>query len=91
MNQFIQTIILSFIIIYLIDKLITYFRDTYTTKKTKDMVGFHIKKYQSIMDKMIESKNDPTSVSNTISEQELSYMNDELESVLRTELDSLSQ
>ena len=49
MTQLIQTIFFSIIIVYLLDHLLTYFRDTYTTKKTKDVVGFHIKKYQSIV------------------------------------------
>ena len=38
------------LIIYLVDQLIHYLRDTYTTKKTKDIVGYQIKKYQNLMD-----------------------------------------
>jgi predicted Holliday junction resolvase-like endonuclease len=43
------TIILCFIIIFLIDKLIHYLKDNYTTKKTKDIVGIHIQKYQNLI------------------------------------------
>ena len=88
MNQILQTIIISIIIVYLLDSLINYFRDSYTTKKTKDVVGFHIKKYQSIMDHMYEESLYKIPVNNSISDQELWNMNEELESLLRTELDN---
>jgi len=87
MTQLIQTIFFSIIIVYLLDHLLTYFRDTYTTKKTKDVVGFHIKKYQSIVDEMRGSSYDNTSSNtNTLSKQELLSMNEELESLLQLEL-----
>jgi len=87
MTQLIQTIFFSIIIVYLLDHLLTYFRDTYTTKKTKDVVGFHIKKYQSIVDEMHGSSYDNTSSNtNTLSKQELLSMNEELESLLQLEL-----
>ena len=88
MSNILQTIFFSIIIIYLLDSLIKYFRDTYTTKKTKDVVGFHIKKYQSILDQMQDKKqnsvDEPSSVK--LSEDELLYMNEELESLIQTEL-----
>jgi len=49
------TIIASLLIIFIIDNLVNYFKDTYTTKKTKDVVGFHIQKYQTIMDELQET------------------------------------
>ena len=91
MTQLIQTIFFSIIIVYLLDYLLTYFRDTYTTKKTKDVVGVHIKKYQSIVDEMRGSSYDNTNSTmnnvNTLSKQELLSMNEELESLLHLELD----
>ena len=88
MSNILQTIFFSIIIIYLLDCLIKYFRDTYTTKKTKDVVGFHIKKYQSILDQINDKKhngsNEPSSVK--LSDDELLYMNEELESLIQTEL-----
>jgi hypothetical protein len=88
MSNILQTIFFSIIIIYLLDCLIKYFRDTYTTKKTKDVVGFHIKKYQSILDQIQDKKqnsvDEPSSVK--LSEDELLYMNEELESLIQTEL-----
>jgi hypothetical protein len=53
--MWVWTIITSLLIIFIIDNLVTYFKDTYTTKKTKDVVGFHIQKYQTIMDELQET------------------------------------
>lgn len=88
MSNIPQTIFFSIIIIYLLDCLIKYFRDTYTTKKTKDVVGFHIKKYQSILDQIQDKKQIGVkeSSSEKLSEDELLYMNEELESLIQTEL-----
>ena len=90
MTQLIQTIFFSIIIVYLLDHLLTYFRDTYTTKKTKDVVGFHIKKYQSIVDEMrgssYDNANSTMNNTNMLSKQELLSMNEELESLLQLEL-----
>ena len=87
MDKIIQTIFISIVIIYILDCLIKYFRDTYTTKKTKDVVGFHIKKYQSMLDQMRDNPETETAPTSTkLSEQELIYMNEELESLLLTEL-----
>ena len=88
MSNILQTIFFSIIIIYLLDCLIKYFRDTYTTKKTKDVVGFHIKKYQSILDQIQDKKQIGVkeSSSEKLSEDELLYMNEELESLIQTEL-----
>jgi len=88
MSNLPQTIFFSIIIIYLLDCLIKYFRDTYTTKKTKDVVGFHIKKYQSILDQIQDKKQIGVkeSSSEKLSEDELLYMNEELESLIQTEL-----
>lgn len=35
--------------------LVIYFKNSYTTKKTKDVVGFHVQKYRNIMDELQES------------------------------------
>jgi hypothetical protein len=88
MSNILPTIFFSIIIIYLIDYLIKYFRDTYTTKKTKDVVGIHIKKYQSILDQIQDKKQIGVkeSSSEKLSEDELLYMNEELESLIQTEL-----
>ena len=51
----IQNIVISVIIIFLIHNLVIYFKNSYTTKKTKDVVGFHVQKYRNIMDELQES------------------------------------
>ena len=55
--SYLLTIIVSLLIIYLVDQLIQYLRDTYTTKKTKDIIGQHIHKYQSLMHEFQENNN----------------------------------
>jgi hypothetical protein len=51
----VQNIIISIIIIFLTHNLVIYFKESYTTKKTKDVVGFHIQKYKTIMDELQET------------------------------------
>jgi hypothetical protein len=53
-----QNIIISIIIIVLIHYLFNYLKDTYTTKKTKDLVKTQTDKYKIILDEMINKKND---------------------------------
>jgi len=48
-------LVASFLIIFIIDNLIHYLKNTYTTRKTKDVVNFHIQKYQNIMDEIQEN------------------------------------
>jgi len=52
-----QNIIMSIIIIILIHYLFNYLKDTYTTKKTKDLVKTQTEKYKTILDEMINKKN----------------------------------
>tara|TARA_A100001015_G_scaffold311897_3_gene416026 strand:+ start:394 stop:687 length:294 start_codon:yes stop_codon:yes gene_type:complete len=53
----ILTILISLLIIYLADTLIQYFKNTYTNKISKDVVGHHIHKYQSLMQEFQENNN----------------------------------
>jgi hypothetical protein len=53
-----QNIIISIIIIILIHYLFNYLKDTYTTKKTKDLVKSQTDKYKTILDEMMNKKND---------------------------------
>jgi len=50
-----QTTFVSILIIFIFHNLVEYFKDSYTTKKTKDVVGFHIQKYKTIMDELQET------------------------------------
>ena len=49
-----QNIIISIIIIILIHYLFNYLKDTYTTKKTKDLVKTQTEKYKAMLDEMLE-------------------------------------
>jgi len=53
-----QNIIISIIIIVLIHYLFNYLKDTYTTKKTKDLVKTQTEKYKIILDEMMNKKNE---------------------------------
>lgn len=53
-----QNIIISIIIILLIHYLFNYLKDTYTTKKTKDLVKTQTEKYKTILDEMMNKKNE---------------------------------
>jgi len=53
--SYLLTIVISLLIIYLADQLLQYLKDTYTTKKTKDLVGHHIDKYKSMMNEYQEN------------------------------------
>ena len=81
-----QNIIISIIIIILIHYLFNYLKDTYTTKKTKDLVKTQTDKYKTILDEMINKKND-------VDENMFSFnsenMQNELDSYLEQEMSVL--
>lgn len=52
----VQTIIISFILIFLVHHLITYFKQILTVPKTKDLVNSPIQKYNDMF-KIIDSNN----------------------------------
>jgi len=90
MTSIVQTIILCLFIIYLADRLLQYLKDTYTTKKTKDIVGNHIKKYQNIMDEFNEQNTKEREVVEQpvtkLTSADLISMNNELEMMIGEEL-----
>ena len=73
-------IIVSLIIIYGIHAFWNYLKDTYSTKKTKDLVGSQIQKYKKMVDEIQQNRaNIPGSPTGTIiSEKDQQSMNDEL-------------
>lgn len=85
-NSFAINIIISFIVIYFIHNLWNYLRDTYTVKKTKDLVDFQTKKYREMLDSGMNSS--PTSSDNYsspdfISEEDKEWMIQELSAILQ--------
>lgn len=56
MWNYIQTLIISIFIIFILHSLWNYIKDTYSTKKTKDLVGYQTQKYKSILEEVIQNK-----------------------------------
>ena len=56
MWNIIQTIIISITIIFIIHYLFNYFKDNFTTTKTKDLVGFQSQKYKEILEELQKTK-----------------------------------
>lgn len=89
--SYLFTIIICFLIIYLVDQLIKYLRDIYTTKKTKDIIGHQIKKYQHLMDDFHnQHHNDIETSINTdtikLTNSDLIAMNEELNSMITEDM-----
>jgi hypothetical protein len=89
-----KPVFLSILIIALLHYLVNYFKDTYTTKKTKDVIGFHVQKYKDILDqyqetqKINESATPVPSESPThfLSEQEKMAMSNDLQQFLQEQI-----
>lgn len=56
--EFILYAFSSLLIIILIHNFYIYLKNTYTTKKTKDLVVFHLNKYQDILETVKTKKNE---------------------------------
>lgn len=56
MLYIIKTAIISLLIIALLHYFWNYLKDTYTTKKTKDLVKTQTEKYKAILDEMLENR-----------------------------------
>ena len=54
-SSIIIQIIFSIFIIFIIHYFYNYIKDTYSTKKTKDIVGFQVQKYQEIIQEIQNS------------------------------------
>jgi hypothetical protein len=52
-----QNILISIIIIAIIHHLFIYFKETFTSSKTKDLVGFHETKYKNIINELKTKEN----------------------------------
>jgi hypothetical protein len=81
-----QNVIISIITIILIHYLFNYLKDTYTTKKTKDLVKTQTDKYKIILDEMINKKNE---IDENMFIFNSENMQNELDSFLEQEISSL--
>jgi uncharacterized membrane-anchored protein YitT (DUF2179 family) len=82
MLYIIKTAVISLVIIILLHYFWNYLKDTYTTKKTKDLVKTQTEKYKAILDEMLENR--PTiqdNVDNLFLQKE--NMQNELDSFLQ--------
>jgi uncharacterized protein YpmS len=83
------TITISLIIIISIHHLWNYIKDTYSERKTKDLVGFQTQKYKSILNELIENGREQAKTQEKeqiLTENDLMNMDDELTKYLEEEL-----
>jgi len=86
---FFINIIVSIFIIYIIHSLWLYLLDTYSTKKTKDIINTQVYKYKQIINELQENKLSvsPGSQSQSnIHDSELESMNDVLTKYMENEI-----
>lgn len=74
---------ISVILVFLLHSIYQYIKNTYTTKKTKDLVGFQVQKYQDILK---ELQNAPTIKPVYLSDQYKERMNAELDNLVINDL-----
>ena len=94
----IQIVILSFIFIFLVHHLITFFKNTLTTPKIKDLVNIHTEKYDAIYDvihrpssgreKEREKEKEMIELSSLLPSENTYSMKDELKSFLKKQMQS---
>ena len=56
-SSIIIQIIFSLFLIFIIHYFYNYLKNTYSTKKTKDLVGFQVQKYQEIIQELQNNNN----------------------------------
>ena len=84
LNIFI-TILISFVIIIILHYLFNMVKDSYSTKKTRDLVGSQTQKYKNIIDELLQNK------TQEISEEEKQTLDDDLTMFMNIELGEESQ
>jgi len=71
-------IFISLLFIYGIHLFWNCLKDTYSTKKTRDLVNTQVQKYKMMVDEIQQSKQVPGSQLNALTDQEKQVMDDEL-------------
>ena len=81
-------IIISLIIIYICHSIWIYVKDTYSTRKTKDLVNTQVSKYKQIIQELQENKstNQGSPISEEISKTEIENMDNLLTEFMENEL-----
>lgn len=85
MFNILKTIVVSLFLIIATHYVWNYIKDTYSEKKTKDLVGSQTQKYKSMLNELIESKKENPTLFND-DNADLFNMDDELTSHLEKEL-----
>jgi hypothetical protein len=81
------TTTISLLIIISVHYLWNYIKDTYSERKTKDLVGFQTQKYKSILSELIENgREQPNTQEQILTENDLMNMDNELTKYLQEEL-----
>lgn len=85
----VQTILLSIIIIIIMHFLWNYIKDTYSTKKTKDLVGSQTQKYKNMLDEYIENNNNNNNVmeNHFLPHEDFASMDDDLTQFLQERME----
>jgi len=98
MLHIIKIFSISVILIFLLHQLWNFIKNTYSTKKTKDIVSFQTQKYKSILQEILSNTNNTNNTSTTstaltevpdtnfISQHDMSSMNEELDFYIREQL-----
>ncbi len=85
-----HTIVFSIIIIIAFHYFWNYIKDTYSTKRTKDLVGFQTEKYKSIVKEVIENRQqigvDQPIYDGFLNQNEKQSMDDDLTSFMQQQL-----
>jgi len=87
MFDILKTIVVSLIVIVIAHYVWNYIKDTYSEKKTKDLVGSQTEKYKSMLNELIESKKENPTIFDD-NDPDLFNMDDELTSHLEKELNT---
>lgn len=85
MFDILKTIIVSLVVIVATHYVWNYIKDTYSEKKTKDLVGSQTEKYKSMLNELIENKKENQTLFDD-DNADLFNMDDELTSHLEKEL-----
>jgi predicted PurR-regulated permease PerM len=80
--------ILSIVVLFLAHHLIEYMKNTYTVKKTKDIVGIQMQKYKQMVDEIYEKERkqwieSSDSIKNTLSQEELQTVHSDLDEFMK--------
>ena len=88
MFNILKTIIVSLFVIIATHYVWNYIKDTYSEKKTKDLVGSQTEKYKSMLNELIENKKENQTLFDDDDNADLFNMDDELTSHLEKELNT---